>query len=392
MTLEHDASKECQSETHTLTMADLNTFPQTCNEFRSDTFTTPSAEMVAVLFKTTYGDSVYQEDASTLAFERQVASLAGKPAGLFCVSGTMSNQIGLRVNLYQPPHLVVCDYRAHVFVSEAGGLASLSQAMVYPAYPANGDYITLEDVAKVFIADDGDIHGAPTRVISLENTLHGMIMPIDEIKRISEFARARGVRMHLDGARLWDASAATGVSIAEYCSHFDTVSLCISKSLGAPIGLVLVGPQDLITKANHFKKQCGGGIRQAGPLASMASYAVTHNVQRLKRAHQLAKRVGDFCKQHNIILKHPVDTSFVFVDFPANKMDERFFIRVAREKYNLKVMGSRLAFHFQLSDESVDLMIAALRDTLAYAKTNPYVPEGLTNDGRFYNLEEMSAK
>ena len=240
----------------------------THNEFRSDTFTVPTKSMNDAVIQglTTstlqVGDSVYKEDPMTLQLEAKVAEMAGKEAALFCVSGTMSNQVGLRVNLVQPPYSILCDYRAHVFLHEAGGLATLSQAMVHPVVPANGNYLTLEDIVENFTPSDGDIHGAPTKVISLENTLHGMILPIEEIARILKFAKEHDIRLHLDGARLFNASVETGVSIAEYCQYFDSVSLCLSKSLGAPIGSILVGDRQFIEKANHFKKQCGGGIRQ----------------------------------------------------------------------------------------------------------------------------------
>ena len=208
-----------------MTIDDEETFV-THNEFRSDTFTVPTRAMVEASFaNSTYGDSVYKEDAVTLTLEEKMCTLTGKPAALFCVSGTMSNQIGLRANLVQPPYSVLCDHRAHVFLHEAAGLAMLSQAMVHPVTPSNGNYLTFEDVVENVTFDDGDIHAAPTKVISLENTLHGIIMPIEEIRKISQFCRENDIKLHLDGARLWNASAATGISIEEYCSYFDSVSL-----------------------------------------------------------------------------------------------------------------------------------------------------------------------
>lgn len=364
-------------------MTKLLIYTATCNEFRSDTFTVPSLEMIEMLLATTFGDSVYNEDQTTLDLEKMVATLAGKPAALFCVSGTLSNQIGLRTNLIQPPYLVLCDYRSHVFLHEAGGLATLSQAMVHPVIPANGNYLTLEDILCRVVPDDGSLLAAPTKVISLENTLHGMIMPITEIERISQYARANDIRMHLDGARLWNAHVTTGVLIAEYCSHFDSVSLCLSKSLGAPIGLILVGQASFIAKANHFRKQMGGGIRQSGPIASMAIYAIEHNIPLIAKSHLLAKKVGDFCTAHGIHLTHPVDSNFVFVDFAASKMDEKYFIRVASEQYNIKVMGGRFAFHFQLNDDSVDRLIQALGHANERAKTQPFTATKYKNSSYY---------
>ena len=197
-----------------MTIENEETIFPTHNEFRSDTFTVPTRSMMEAAWNNaTFGDSVYKEDAITLQLEQKMCDLTGKEAALFCVSGTLSNQIGLRANLVQPPYSILCDYRAHVFIHEAGGLATLSQAMVHPVHPANGNYLTLEDIEEHWTADDGDIHSAPTKVISLENTLHGIITPIEEIRRISQFAKKNNLKLHLDGARLWNASAATGVSI-----------------------------------------------------------------------------------------------------------------------------------------------------------------------------------
>lgn len=341
------------------------------NEFRSDTFTTPTQSMVAALANASVGDAVYNEDDSTTKLENKVAKLAGKEAGLYCVSGTLLNQIALRTHLFQPPHAILCDHRAHIVVHEAGGLPTLSQALVQTVEPKNGIHLTLkDDILPRFVPDDGEIHGCPTKVISLENTLHGMLFPLDEIKRISAFCKDNGVRLHLDGARLWDASAATGISIAEYCSYFDSVSLCLSKSLGAPIGTVLVGLSQFIRKANHFRKQNGGGIRQSGLLAEMAMVAIDENFGKLTKVHEKAKQVGKFCEELGLVLEHPVHTNFVFIDLAASKIDNDFFVKAA-EKHNVRAYGSRIAFHYQVSDEAVENIKKVLKETAEEAKRNP---------------------
>lgn len=358
-----------------VTTLDLSVFQTTpaANEFRSDTFTTPTASMVAALASTSLGDAVYNEDAATSQLEAKVAKLAGKEAGLYCVSGTLLNQIGLRTNLLQPPHAVLCDHRSHVYVHEAGGLPTLSQALVHPIAPKNGIHLTLEDdILPNFVPDDYEIHSCPTKVISLENTLHGMLFPLDEIKKISAFCKANNVRLHLDGARLWNASAETGISIAEYCSYFDSVSLCLSKTLGAPIGSVLVADKKFIMKANHFRKQNGGGIRQSGLLALMAIVAIEENFPKLTATHQVAKEVGEFCVLEGYVLAHPVQTNFVFLDFAASKISNDIFVKVC-EKYNLKAYSGRLAFHYQLSQESIANLKKALKEVIDEAKKNPYV-------------------
>ncbi|CAI5756926.1 unnamed protein product [Candida verbasci] len=362
-------------------------FP-TYNEFRSDTFTVPTKSMIEAGFtNATYGDAVYF-DPKTVELETMVAEIAGKEAGCFTVSGTLSNQIGLRVNLYQPPYSILCDYRSHVYLHEAGGLATLCQAMVHPIVPKNGVYLTFEDVWNNITWDDGDVHAAPTKVISLENTLHGIILPIEEIAKISQLCRENNIKLHLDGARLWNASIETGISIKEYCSYFDSVSLCLSKSLGAPMGSILVGDEDFIAKANHFKKQNGGGIRQSGIYAAMAIHAIENNLSKIKRSHELAKQVGKFCIDKGIKLESPVDTNFIFIDLKANNMDDKYLITLGKEKYDLNLMGGRIAFHFQLNQESVNKLKACILECFEYNKIHPWKPDG-RNNKKMYNFDAM---
>ncbi|KAH3670703.1 hypothetical protein OGAPHI_001218 [Ogataea philodendri] len=360
-------------------------FP-TSNEFRSDTFTVPTQSMLQAIAYCTVGDSVYKEDQDTLDLEAKVAQLAGKEAGLFCCSGTMSNQIGLRAHLHQPPHRILCDYRGHVYAHEAGGLATLSQAMVTPVIPSNGNYLTLDDILDNYIPDDGDIHMAPTKVISLENTLHGTIMPLDTIKEISGWCRANGVRLHLDGARLWNASVETGISIAEYCQYFDSVSLCLSKGLGAPVGSILVGERKFIEKANHFKKQNGGGIRQAGMLTKMASIAIDENLEKLLVGHKFAKQVAQFCEQNGIALESPCQTNFVFLDPKKVKIDPAVLAELA-VKYKVKVMGYRFAFHFQNSPDAVERLQLLLKEAYQHSLAHPYISKGAV---RIYRSAETA--
>lgn len=340
------------------------------NEFRSDTFTTPTVSMIESLATATLGDAVYNEDKATTDLEAKVADIAGKEAGLYCVSGTLSNQIAMRVNLLQPPYSVMCDYRAHVFVHEAGGMATLLQAMLQVIVPKNGEHLTLDDdILPNFIPDDGEIHGAPTKLISLENTLHGMLFPLEEIKKISKFCKENDVRLHLDGARLWNASVASGISIKEYCQYFDSVSLCLSKTLGAPIGSVLVSDKKFIAKANHFRKQNGGGIRQSGLLARMALTAIDENFPKLKRTHKMAQEVGQMCEQHGIALEHPVHTNFVFIDLAKNKISYPT-LKTVLDKYHIKFASGRIAFHYQISDESFEAIKKAVVEAFELSKSN----------------------
>lgn len=345
------------------------------NEFRSDTFTTPTPGMAKAFALATLGDAVYSEDVATINLEKKVAELAGKESGLFCVSGTLLNQIALRTNLLQPPHAILCDHRSHIYVHEAGGVPTLSQALVQPIVPKNGIHLTLlDDIVPNFVPDDGEIHGCPTKVISLENTLHGMIFPIEELRLISAFCKLHNVRLHLDGARLWNASVETGISIKEYCSLFDSVSLCLSKTIGAPIGSVLVSDEKFIRKANHFRKQNGGGIRQSGLLTLMALAAIDENLPKLARTHAIAKDLGEYSESLGFLLEHPVHTNFVFLDLKNTKVDPEVFFEICT-KHGLSVGGGRIAIHFQVSDESIANLKIALKEVMEYAKTNPFDPK-----------------
>lgn len=194
--------------------------------------------------------------------------------------------------------------------------------------------------------------------------------------------------MHLDGARLWNASVATGISIKEYCSYFDSVSLCLSKSLGAPIGSVLVGDEKFIRKANHFKKQSGGGIRQAGIMSAMAIHAIDYNLSKLELSHNYAKQIGDFCQEHGIKLESPVDTSLVFLDLKANKMDPNRLVELGRTKYNVKLMGQRIACHFQLSQESVDNVKKCILECFEYHQKHPHKDDG-RNNKKMYSFDAI---
>ncbi|KAK7687507.1 Threonine aldolase [Cerrena zonata] len=336
-----------------MTVISEEEFPTTHNDFRSDTFTVPTQSMIEQIThqlssgEMVLGDAVYQEDRATFELEEFMTELTGKQLALFCSS-------------------VMCDHRSHVFLHEAGGLASLSQAMVHPIKPLNGDYLTFEDILENFTEDEGDIHAAPTKVISLENTLHGIIIPLEEIKKISYFCNKNNVKLHLDGARIWNAHIETGISIKEYCSYFDSVSLCLSKSLGAPMGSILVGTSQFIEKANHFKKQCGGGIRQGGIMCKMAETAIKENISKLKKSHDYAKQID-----HDIKLESPVDTSFVFIDLKKNKMDPSLLVEIG-SKYNVKLMGGRVACHFQISQESVDNLKSAILECYKESLIHPY--------------------
>jgi len=342
--------------------------------------TAPTKEMYLYASLASLGDDVYHEP-STIALEGHMANLTGKEAALFLPSGTMSNQIALRTHLKQPPYAVLCDQRAHINTYEVGGTAFHSGAHTYPVIPANGHHITLEEVEAHAVLDH-NIHYAPVEVISLENTLNGTIFPQDEIIRISEFARKNNLRMHLDGARIWHVAAETGTPIKELCDPFDTVSLCFSKGLGAPIGSCLVGPKDFIHKARWFRKLFGGGMRQTSILSASAAYALTYNFPQLPRVHALARRLEAGLQDAGVRITSGAETCMVFFDPSTVGVSYAELVAEAGKLANpIKLGGSRLVVHVQTSDAAVDDLIALVRRLAEEKKAAGFVPAEPTTNG-----------
>lgn len=287
-------------------------------DFRSDTLTVPSDEALAAMAFASRGDDVYQEDATTTTFEAQVAALLGKEAALFCASGSASNQLAVRTHLTQPPFSLVCDMRAHIFRHEAGAAALLTGAHLVPALAqANGHHLVWEDIEPLIVPDDGDVHAAPTQLVCLENSLNGTIFPQEDIARIAHEVHRRGVKLHLDGARLWNVAAETGVPLPELCRPFDSVNLCLSKGLGAPVGSILSGTKEFVAKARHFRKAFGGGMRQTGPLAAAARVAIETGFPKLKATHDLARYAQKELEKLGVHISIPAETNMV--SFPPGK-------------------------------------------------------------------------
>ncbi|KAI5793935.1 pyridoxal phosphate-dependent transferase [Pyronema domesticum] len=332
-------------------------------DFRSDTVTTPSSSMLAALTTASLGDDVYNESLTTNALEARLAKMFGKPSALFVLSGTMGNQLCLRALLQQPPYSILCDSRSHIYLDEAGATSLISQATLTPVVPANGLYLTLEDVKKHVIISD-DIHYAPTKVISLENTIWGVIHPIEEIRRISEFAHEHGIKVHLDGARLWNACSVTETpTLEDYSELVDTVTVCVSKSLGAPVGSFVFGDEKIVKKMNHIKKLLGGGIRQAGILTAMADVAVTEVFKkgRLSEANYYAKMVEKAWKGVGGETTLPVDTNAVWVDLEKRGVPESVWQKVGDEM-GVKLGGVRIMTHYQNSVRAIEKLEEVMQE------------------------------
>ncbi|KXH69126.1 beta-eliminating lyase [Colletotrichum salicis] len=245
-------------------------------DFRSDVITTPSLTMLTAITHTTLSDDVYSEDPTTSLFESSLAATCGHAAAAFVLTGTMANQLALRTLLTQPPHAVLADASAHILHWEAGGVAHLSGAMVQGIRPRNGLYLTLQDIEKHAVLTD-DVHKCPTRVMSIENTCSGVVVPLLEMRRIREWTSARGIAVHMDGARLWEAVSAGAGSLEDFGRCCDVLTLDFSKNLAAPMGAMVLGSSELIKRLRRIRKSIGGGMRQAGVLAAAARQAVVEN-------------------------------------------------------------------------------------------------------------------
>ncbi|HTY07611.1 MAG TPA: threonine aldolase family protein, partial [Candidatus Edwardsbacteria bacterium] len=253
-------------------------------DFRSDTVTRPSRGMLDAMLSAKLGDDVFGDDPTVNALQDAAARLLGKQAGLFCPSGTMANQVAIKT-LTQAGDEVILDYESHIFRYEVGAAAVVS-GLQFNAITGPGGILNAAQIEKAI--RPVDIHQPATKLLCLENTHNragGVIFPLDGIKRIAALCKKKKIKLHLDGARLWNASVATGIGLKEYAKHFDSVMLCFSKGLGCPVGSVLVGSHDFIERARRNRKMFGGGMRQAGILAAAGLYALQYNIKRLAEDH-----------------------------------------------------------------------------------------------------------
>ncbi|KAL8825852.1 MAG: hypothetical protein Q9170_007632, partial [Blastenia crenularia] len=240
------------------------------NDFRSDFVTEPTASMLSAPTSSTLAFD-WEEDPTTASFQAYMSSLMGKPSSLLVLSGTAGNQMSLRAALPAPPHSVLLDSRCHIVNMEAGAVSSLSGSMIKPVFPSNGHHLTLPDIIANATLTEA-VYDCPTRMISLEIPLNGLVMPLCDAQAISNWARKQKppIHMHLDGARLWEAVAAGGGSLTDYCAAFDSVTVCMSKGLGAPMGAIVAGSEAFIHRLRAVRKLFGGGMRQSAMIAAPA--------------------------------------------------------------------------------------------------------------------------
>ena len=327
-------------------------------DLRSDTLTQPTAAMRAAMLDAPVGDDVYGEDPTVNALQQRLADELGFDAGLFVPSGTQSNLLALLAHCERgDEYLVGMD--AHTYKFEGGGAAVLGSIQPQPIVQANDGSLPLEAIASSIKPDDS--HYARTRLLALENTWHGRTLPLDYLHGAHDLARTHGLGMHLDGARLFNAAVACKVPAREITRHFDTVSICLSKGLGAPVGSVLVGSHALIDKARRWRKVCGGGWRQAGILAAAGLHALDHHVERLAQDHaraaHLAGRLGGIAGID--LLGH--HTNMVFINVPADRqpaLDAHLLDAGIRVSTGY-LPTVRLVTHLDVDDDGIERTAAA---------------------------------
>ena len=332
----------------------------------SDTLTRPSTGMRAAMAAAEVGDDVFGEDPTVARLEARVAELLGHGAGLFCPTGALANQLGLRLHV-APGRELIADSMAHILRAELGAAASFS-GITSRTWVSDRGRVTPEQALSMMVAG-ADIYHVPTALIALENTHNfggGTILPLATIEAIRAGSQPHGVAMHLDGARLWNAGVAAGVELAAYGRLFDTVSVCLSKGLGAPIGSVLVGSAAAMREARVWRKRYGAGMRQVGILAAAGLYALDHNIARLAEDHARARRFADAVTEvAPVVDPAAVETNIVILELggrPDTAADVvRGFADHGVRAYAIAPTRVRLVWPLGVDDAGTDLAIAAAR-------------------------------
>ena len=341
-------------------------------DLRSDTVTRPSEAMRRAMAEADVGDDVYGEDPTVNRLQETVADLLGKEAALFVPSGVMSNQIALKVHT-QPGDEVIAERQAHIFNYESGAPGLLSGIQLHIL---DGRCGILEAEQVEAAIRPGYYWEAPTKLICLENTVNkagGVVYPLEKIHAIADVARQHGLKLHLDGARLWNASAASDIREAEYAAPFDTVSVCLSKGLGAPVGSVLAGSKDLIQQAHRYRKLFGGGMRQVGILAAAGLYALKHHRPCLAEDHQKACRLAEGLADLPAFRIDPstVETNIVIFDTVSEDALD-VLARLREHGVGMVPFGPktiRATTHRDISSDDIDRALAVMHRL--YAATVP---------------------
>ena len=338
-------------------------------DLRSDTVSRPTPEMRRAIAAAEVGDDVFGDDPTVNRLQARVAEVLGKEAALFVPSGTMGNQLALRV-WAEAGDEAIMERNSHTFNYEGGGAAALSGVQILPIEGKRG-VITGEQVEEEVRPKDH--HFPRTRVVFLENTHNragGAVYPLDEIQRVAEVCGRHGLTLHMDGARLWNATVATGIAPREYAAPFDSVSVCLSKGLGCPLGSLVAGPRAFIERAHRFRKQWGGGMRQVGMAAAAGLYALDHHVERLKDDHANAKLLARGLKDVagiGISLED-VETNMVFFEVPRAKASAPGVVAALREQGVLVNATSpsriRAVTHLDVTSADIERAVGIIQRTL----------------------------
>ena len=333
-------------------------------DFRSDTVTKPSKEMMDAMFSAPVGDDVFSEDPTINELQQYAARMFGKEDALFCSSGTQTNQIAINVHV-QPGSEVICHEESHIYKYEGGGIAKNSGASVRLLQGDRGR-LTVDTIAKWVNPDD--VHFPTTQLVSLEDTANrggGAIYNFEEIKKIKEFCSANNLPLHLDGARLMNALVETKIDPRTYAAQFDSISLCLSKGLGAPVGSVLIGTKDFIKKARRVRKVFGGGMRQAGIIAAGGLYALKNNVDRLAIDHAHARQLETTLNQLNWVesVLH-VQTNIVVAILKDASQRDLIIAQLAEQNIRIMAFGEgmlRLVTHLDVTSGEIDQTCEVLK-------------------------------
>ena len=329
-------------------------------DLRSDTVTKPSEEMRTVIASAPVGDDVYGEDPTVNALEEKVANLFGKEAALFCTSGSLANQLSIRL-LVSPGEELITETNSHIVRAELGAAAVFS-GITTRTWVADRGLLKAEDVLNIVKPNSGP-YLVSTTAIAIENTHNfggGTVQPLSEIKFLREESKKLGLKMHLDGARIWNAHVASGISLSEYGKHFDTLSVCLSKGLGAPIGSLMIGSKELISKARPWRKRYGGGMRQVGLIAAAGDYALDNNLKLLTKDHFRAKEIAKLIEDiaPDLINSETVETNIVGLDLSRYQISaEELAIQLKQAGILTSALGPkylRLVTHFDITDKDIE--------------------------------------
>ena len=333
-------------------------------DLRSDTFTQPSEGMLEAMYKARTGDDVFGEDPTVNELESMAAKLFGKEAALYCTSGTQSNQIGIKVHT-QPADEVICEKTSHVYLYEGAGIAYNAGCQVKLLDGVYGK-ITAGQVAEAINPDD--LHKPVSRLVSLENTANrggGSCYSMESINEIKEVCVANNMALHLDGARLFNALVATKQNPTDYGKAFDSISICLNKGLGCPMGSILIGSADYVKKARRVRKVMGGGLRQAGYMAATGVYALKNNIERLHIDHDHARIVAEALVQQSFCDKlYPVETNIVIVEIKAPHTAPQLVTAFAEKGIRVIAMSDKLlrfVFHLDITPSMVDHTLEVIK-------------------------------